>query len=310
MITKPSLSKIAILFLSLFLLFPLQNLYAVKAYRLQKKDVIVLFQEPLRAAAGEVADIYPAVKTRLENIFKWKINFVPTILLIKDSNTFQRMAGSNHIVAFAIPHKNLMVIDYSKMRTHPFSIEVTLKHELCHLLLDHYIKREKLPKWLNEGIAQWVSGGIGELIMSENRSLLDGAILSGKYINIRALKVRFPKDRKSLILAYEESKSLVEYIISKHGKDGILMILKHLSDDNEPDVAILKSLSISIDELEKRWYTYHKKRISWITYLTNNLYGILFFLSALILIYGFIRRLMKKRAYERYEEENDHYAPH
>ena len=219
------------------------------------------------------------------------------------------MAGSSYIVAFAMPHKNLMVIDYSKMRTHPFSIEVTLKHELCHLLLNHYINREKLPKWLNEGIAQWVSGGIGELIMSENRSLLDGAILSGKYINIRALQKRFPRDRKSLILAYEESKSLVEYIISKHGNDGILMILKHLKDGDEPDVAILKSLSISIDELEKGWYTYHKKRISWFTYLTNNLYGILFFLSALILIYGFIRRLMQKRAYERYEEENDPYLP-
>ena len=310
MISKPSLSKIAILFLPLFLLFPLQTLYAVKAYRLQKKDVIVLFQEPLRSAAEEVADIYPGVKTRLENIFKWKINFVSTILLIKDSKTFQRMAGSNYIVAFAIPHKNLMVIDYSKMRTHPFSIEVTLKHELCHLLLNHYIKREKLPKWLNEGIAQWVSGGIGELIMSENRSLLDGAILSGKYINIHALKDSFPKDRKSLILAYEESKSLVEYIISKHGNNGILMILKHLEDDDEPDVAILKSLSISIDELEKGWYTYHNKRISWITYLTNNLYGILFFLSALILIYGFIKQLLKKRAYERYEEENDPYVSH
>jgi len=310
MITKPSLSKIAILSLSLFLLFPLQTIYAVKAYRLQKKDVIVLFQEPLKAAADEVADIYPAVKTRLENIFKWKINFVPTILLIKDAKTFQKMAGSSYIVAFAMPHKNLMVIDYSKMRTHPFSIEITLKHELCHLLLNHYINREKLPKWLNEGIAQWVSGGIGELILSENRSLLDGAILSGKYINIRALKDRFPRDRKSLILAYEESKSLVEYIISKHGNDGILMILKHLKDGDEPDVAIFKSLSISIDELEKGWYTYHKKRISWFTYLTNNLYGILFFLSALILIYGFIRRLMQKRAYERYEEENDHYPPH
>ena len=265
----------------------------------------MLFQEPLRSAAEETADIYPGVKDRLENIFRWKINFIPTVLLIKDSETFQRMAGSNYIVAFAIPQKNLMVIDYSKMRTHPFSIEVTLKHELCHLLLNNYIEREKLPKWLNEGIAQWVSGGIGELIMSEDRSILDGAILSGKYLNIRALQERFPKDRKSLILAYEESKSLVEYIISKYGNDGILMLLKYLKDGDEPDVAILKSLSISIDELEKEWYNYHKRKISWITYLASNLYEILFFLSALILIYGFIRRLMKKRAYENYEDEDN-----
>ena len=288
-----------------FLFFPLKTLQAIKAIRLQTKDVIVFFQEPLRSAAEETADIYPVVKNRLEDIFQWKINFIPTVLLIKDSQTFQRLAGSLYIVAFAIPQKNLVVIDYSQMRTHPFSIEVTLKHELCHLLLNHYIKREKLARWLNEGIAQWVSGGIGELIMSEDRSILDGAIISGKYIHIHALQERFPENRKSLILAYEESKSLVEYIINKHGKDGILMILKYLKDGDETNVAILKSLSVSIDELEKQWYNYHKRKISWITYLTSNLYGILFFLSAMILIYGFIKRFLKKRAYENDKDENN-----
>jgi len=300
-----SLSRIAVLSICFFLLFPLKPLHAVKTFILEKKDVIVLFQENLGSAAEETADLYTNVKGRLEKIFRWNINFIPTVLLIKDSETFQSMAGSTYIVAFAIPEKNLIVIDYSKMRTHPFSIEVTLKHELCHLLLNHYIKREKLPKWLNEGIAQWVSGGIGELIMTEDRSILDGAILSGKYINIRALRERFPNDRKTLTMAYDESKSLVEYIISKYGNDGILMLLEYLKNGDEPDVAILKSLSISIDELEKEWYHYHKRKISWITYLANNLYGILFFFSALILIYGFIRRLAKKRAYENDEEEND-----
>ena len=301
--SRPSLRRIAVFSLCLFLLFPLKTLHAVKAYRLQTKDLIVFFQESLRSAAEETTDIYPVVKDRLEDIFRWKINFIPTVLLIKDSKTFQRMAGSIYIVAFAIPDKNLMVIDYSKMRRHPFSIEVTLKHELCHLLLNRYIKRENLPKWLNEGIAQWVSGGIGELIMNEDRSILDGAILSGKPINIRALRDRFPEDRKSLILAYEESKSLVEYVISKYGNDGILRILKYLRDGDEPDLAIRKGLSISVDELEKEWYDYHKKKIPWFTYITSNLYGILFFLSALILIYGFIRIRMKKRGYENNEDE-------
>jgi hypothetical protein len=303
MMTRPSVCKIAVFSLCLFLLLPLKTLYAVKAYRFQTKDAIVFFQEPLRSAAEETAHIYPAVKDRLEDILGWKINFIPTVLLIKDSKTFQRMARSIYIVAFAIPQKNLIVIDYSKMRTHPFSIEVTLKHELCHLLLNHYIKRENLPKWLNEGIAQWVSGGIGELIMNGDRSILDGAILSGKPINIRALQDRFPEDRKSLILAYEASKSLVEYIINKYSKDGILKILRYLKDGDKPDVAIMKGLSISVDELGKEWYDYHKRKIPWFTYITSNLYGILFFLSALILIYGFIRRRMKKRVYENEEDE-------
>ena len=81
------------------------------------------------------------------------------------------------------------------------------------------------------------------------------------------------------------------------------MILKHLKEGNEMDVAVLKALSISFDELEGEWHNHLKKSITWFTYLSNNLYEILFFLAALIMIYGFIRRLRIKRAYMDEEEE-------
>ena len=225
-------------------------------------------------------------------------------MLIKESKTFQMMAGSNLIVAFAVPQKRLIVIDYSKMKTDPFTIELTIKHELCHLLLHNHLKNGNLHRWFDEGIAQWVSGGMAEIIMSQKRSPLNEATIIGKYIKIRSLTERFPRDRKYIFLAYEESKSLVEYIIGKFGIDGILTILKHLKEGKEMDVAVLKALSISFDELEEGWHNYLKKSITWFTYLSNNLYEILFFLAALIMIYGFIKRLMIKKAYMD-DEEND-----
>jgi len=302
---KHSLANIiALVFtISLFMIF-LEPLYAEERSTLREKEVIVLFEEPLRIAAEEVATLYPALKKELEKTFAWRVNFRPTVVLIKESETFQRMAGSDLIVAFAIPERNLMVIDYSKMRTHPFSIETTVKHELCHLLLHSHIKEEHLPKWLDEGICQWASDGIAEIIMSQKRSVLDEATLSGRYISIRALTDRFPYEKRFLMLAYEESKSLVEYIMSSYGSEGILAVLDCLKDGAEVDVAIPKALSISLDELEARWHHHLKKRITWVTYLINHLYEILFFLAALAVIYGFIRRLMKKRAYRDEEEED------
>ena len=305
MIAHPSLKKIVLFSFLAFYIPLLKPVYAAKHTFLQKKEVNIIFEDTLRVAAEEVTKIYPGLKTELEGIFGWKVNFKPTVMLIKDRKRFQRLAGSDLIVAFARPQKNLVVIDYSKMKTDPFSIELILKHELCHLLLHSHIKREKLPRWLGEGIAQWVSGGIAEIMRSQKRSVLDGAILSGKHISIRALAKRFPQDRRSLLLAYEESKSLIEYIIREYDKDGILMVLAHLKDGDEVDEAILKGLLISFDELEERWYNHLKKRITWYTYLINHLYEILFSLAALILIYGFVKVLMKKRAYERYEEEDN-----
>ena len=70
------------------------------------------------------------------------------------------------------------------------------------------------------------------------------------------------------------------------------------------DRAILKGLSISFDELERRWQDHLKKRATWFYYLINNLYEILFFLAALLMIYGFIRSMIKKRANGHEEEDN------
>ena len=294
--------------ISLFLWFPILilftgPLYAIDTRILQNKEVIVLFEEPLRKAAEEAAGIYPVIKSQLEKTLTWRINFRPTILLIKDSKTFQGIAGSDPIVAFAIPQRGLMVIDYSKMKTHPFTIEVTLKHELCHLLLHHHIKRKNLPRWLDEGIAQWVCGGIAEIIVDQRHSKLDKAILTGKRIRIRALAEGFPRDKDALMLAYEESKSLVEYMITTFGTDRILMILNSLRDGDDMDAAVSKSLSISFGELERRWHHHLNKKITWIVYFIHHLYEILFFLAGLILIYGFIRGLRKKRRYMNEDED-------
>jgi hypothetical protein len=297
-------NRIALVFTVLLFIMFHGLLHAAQRSTLRDKEVIVLFDEPLRVAAEEAATLYPLLKKELENTLARPVNFRPTVVLIKESETFQRTAGTNLIVAFAIPEKNLMVIDYSKTRKDPFSIETTMKHELCHLLLHNYIKEGNLPKWLDEGVCQWVSDGISEIIMTQKRSILDEAILSGRYISIRALTGRFPRDERYLVLAYEESKSLVEYMIGAFGEEAVLSVLKYLEDGVEVEVAIIRALSISLDELESRWLQHLKRRITWVPYLINHLYEILFFVAAMAMIYGFVRRLMKKRAYKDEEEED------
>jgi hypothetical protein len=213
------------------------------------------------------------------------------------------MVGSDLFVAFAVPERNLVVIDYSKMHTRPFTLRTTLKHELCHLMLHQYVRGNRLPKWLDEGIAQWVSDGIPEIIMDPKQSPLKQAALSGNYIRIRSLAEHFPRERRSLLLAYEESRSLVEYINREFGVDALLGILEHLKQGQVVEEAILEILFVTEDELEAKWHGHLRKRITWFTYLSTHLYGILFFLAALITIYGFIRVLVKKR--RRYEDEED-----
>jgi hypothetical protein len=292
--------------LVVYFLILIKPLHAKERHVLEKEWVTVLYEEPLRIGAEEVANIYPKIKGNLEKILPWKVDFGVTILLIKKSEAFQRMAGSELVVAFAVPDENLMVIDYSKVSTDPFTIEATMKHELCHLLLHHQVDDGKLPKWLDEGLAQWVSQGIAELIVTQRRSILNETVLKGQYIRIRTLTNRFPGERKSLQLAYEASNSFVEYIVRKHGIDRIEKVIQHLNAGDTQESAFLASLSVSLDDLEKGWHDALRKRITWFNYVINHLYEILFFIAALIMVYGFIRVFMKKRAYNDDDEDDDY----
>lgn len=268
---------------------------------IQTDELVVVFEEPLTDVAEEVVNIYPVVKTELENILNWVLDFRPTVVLTVNREKFEKMTGSKLIVAYAVPQRNLMVIDYSKMNTAPFSLAIIMKHELCHLLLHNQLKGGELPRWLDEGIAQWASDGVAEIMMSRKGSILDTAVLSKKLLSIRRLSKGFPEDKKSLLLAYEESKSIVEFINHEFGKDGILDLLRHLQAGYEIDAAVKKSFSVSFQELERSWHVHLRKKITWFTYLANNLYGILFFLAALITVAGFIRIVIRKRRYEEDE---------
>ena len=127
-------------------------LYAGDFHIIEEKHVTVVFDPSLRSAAQDVADIFPYLRANLEREIEWDLNLIPSVLLMKDRKLFQRMAESSLTVAFAVPARNLIVIDHSRMRVHPFSLEITLKHELCHLLLHHHIRRHNFPRWLDEGV--------------------------------------------------------------------------------------------------------------------------------------------------------------
>jgi hypothetical protein len=83
------------------------------------------------------------------------------------------------------------------MRVDPFTIELTLKHELCHILLHRAAQGGKIPKWLDEGLAQWVSAGIAEILISSKRSFLNEAVVAGKSLNLESSGGRISRDRES-----------------------------------------------------------------------------------------------------------------
>ena len=282
--------------------------FAAEPSSLQTDQVIIVFEEPLRSVAEEVAAIYPSAKKEVEALFQWPVDFRPSLVLINDRQRFQQMVGMDQIVAYALPHKKVMVIDYSRMNTSPFTLKTTIKHELCHLLLHHYIDRPNLPKWFDEGVCQWASDGIAEIIMDFKQSHLTRAFLSGRYFRMHQLDTRFPADKASLQLAYAQSKSLVDYISREFGKESILAVFNNLRYGLSFEKAVRERLGVSFADLEYDWIDDLKSRDNWLVYVSIYMYEFLFVLGALIVVLGFVRVVIrKKKRYAEMEDDDEEY---
>ena len=265
---------------------------------IERQDIVIGYDKGLEGGAEEALRIYPQVRNDLEKRLKRPVTFVPVIVLLKEES-FSQVAENPYVVAFAVPERNLIVIDHSKMSVDPFTIELTLKHELCHLLIHQYAQGGKIPKWLDEGIAQWASAGIADILISPKRSLLNESVIAGQSLNLRALVDTFPREKESLHLAYEASKSFVTYLVERFGVASITDILEHIRKGEDWETAIDKAVLLSFDELQKDWHLDLKRKLTWYTYVINNLYEILFFFAAILAAVGFVRAFLRKRAYMR-----------
>jgi hypothetical protein len=92
-------------------------------------------------------------------------------------------------------------------------------------------------------------------------------------------------------------------MIRQYGPQGIRNLLDLLRQGVEIESAFENSFAISFENFEAQWRNHLRSNINWFTYLSIHLYEILFVSAALLTIMGFIRKLHRKRVYEKGDEE-------
>jgi hypothetical protein len=265
--------------------------------------VRVRYAEGLKGAARETVGRYPGVKADLEETFGWALPVTATVYLAGDREGFGRMAGNTRVVAVAWTARNRILMDWSRVNRDPFTLSETLKHEVCHLLLHHHIREEHLPRWLDEGLCQWVSDGLTELTVRASEDALQQAVLTGGIYALDDLTQTFPAAPQKMALAYAQGKSVVEYLIRRYGVEGLIGMLDHLKQGHDLATALDAAFSLSPERLERNWRRHLSGRVSWLTWVASHLYQILFFVAAVAAAVGFFRQVQRRRRYKDEEEE-------
>lgn len=267
-------------------------------------DAVFVHTERFSETAEALARAYPALLAELYRSIGWEYDRVPDIVLADTRERFEAWAGTEYFSAFAVPDRELIVLDPGRMADFA-ALEATLKHELCHLLLHRHIDRERLPRWLDEGVAQWTSDGLSELLIRQDAISLPSLLSAGRLFDLSALAERFPHSRSGLALAYAQSRSVVDFIVRDFGREGLLDLLEALKAGREPEDAARAALGLSLTELEARWRESLGKTSAWLLFLAANLYEFTFVAGALATVFGFVRLRLRQRRYAEWEAENE-----
>ncbi len=129
-----------------------------------------------------------------------------------------------------------------------------IAHELAHLVvhqmtLNPYIG---LPTWLDEGLAMYAEGSL-ELPLA---TYLGKAVAQNRLISVRSLSSPFSAYAEEALLAYAQSYSLVEFLISTYGRGKMLELLNTFRQGSGYDEALNKVYGFDMDGLDALWRDY------------------------------------------------------
>lgn len=201
----------------------------------------------------------------------------------------------------AYPSLNLIIIQ-SPRATKGKSIDLkkVFKHEFTHIALGRAFRgREKVPRWLNEGLAMYESR---EWDLSRV-STITRAVLTDSLIPLSKITHSFPLEADSAELAYSESFYLISFLISQYGKESFHRFIKEYSGGKGLKEVLMEVYGIKWEELEEEWRNYLKVRFSWLPIVTST--TTLWFLVTIAFILAYMRKKKATRLkFEQWERED------
>jgi len=204
-------------------------------------------------------------------------------------------------VGIAYPSLNLIIIKSPRaVKKGHIDLRKVFTHEFTHIALGGAFRgREKVPRWLDEGLAMYESR---EWNLSRI-STITRAVLTDSLIPLSEITHSFPQEADRAELAYSESFYLISFLISQYSKDSFHRFIKDYSGGKGLKEVLMEVYGIKWEGLEESWRNYLKLRFSWIPIITST--TALWFLVTIVFILGYLRRRRSNRLkLEEWERED------
>ena len=169
--------------------------------------------------------------------------------------------------AVAISERMEMIIPGGRFRPRsPFEEVRVLRHEWAHLALAHEMGGLRIPRWFNEGYAEWAGG-----------AWLDGggwklrvALAFGEAPALDSIAIGWPRDRVPAEIAYLLSASVFEYLVEASGTNGLEAFLTEWRETRSFDAALRGVYGGTVAQIEDDWRKWVRRRYGWLSVIAHS----------------------------------------
>ena len=200
----------------------------------------------------------------------------------------------------AWPKSGLIFLRSPKIRSGLSSpLEQVLNHEISHILLGRAFGHRPVPHWLQEGVAQIVSGEYNEQTME---TLGWGKVGQGWY-TLQEISQGFPSNATRAKLAYAESAHFVGFLLETYGVHTLQKVIDHMAYGHSFSTAIKNTTGKSVEQLDLEWREDPELSLLWLKPLTSDTTILAVF--AILFVGAFLRTIFKRREEMQQWEEDE-----
>ena len=165
-----------------------------------------------------------------------------------------------------------------------------LLHELVHIYFGIISPQRRIPSWLHEGIAQYLSH---ESLTMDEQVFIANALFSEKIIPLMELDSLFSFQRNQARLGYALARSAVDFFVQQYGVDKLYDLVSQFTGSRSVNKNFLSVTGRDFIDFEIRWYNYIDKEYSWVLILNSE--NIIWSALILLFIIAFLRIKLKNR---------------
>jgi hypothetical protein len=226
--------------------------------------------------------------------------------IVASERKFDSLAGNSVPdwgAAVAMPLRRQIVIKSPLILSGDKSLGELVAHEFSHVALAQAVRFQKVPRWMDEGMAQYVSAewGWGDNLATSWAVVIGSVIPLG---DIERLN-RFKGSR--VRVAYSESYLAFKYFVDNYGHSSLRILLENIRAGRSNDYAFAAAIGIDHAAFDREFSIYLTGRYNLITLIFNS--NLIWILLALVIVVGFIiTRVKRKKRLEEFDEYDKYHS--